>query len=714
MANFIRAANPIWYFVDLQGLGLNDEFYISFLTNTFPYLPQNVYEDVNGTTPWQNPLEFFPNGTLPDNLYFDEDLVYRLEIRRGPLQSDPLIYEINNFVAGTGGGINPTDLDILSADNQVSNSQFSQINFVSPLTITTAGTHSIAPGWDLILTGVGTTIVTQIILSGDQNILDNPPYALRINNTGWTTAILQQRLDNNGAIWANGAIAFSLLGRAETVSEIVTVNYVPNAPGTPQSIVTGTLTTGNYAVLQGAIDLNASTNTSTSDVAYVDIQIVLPGTGTVDISNIQLVGQSSPLPANFSSVTDIPNYIQEPIERQIDHLFHYYRDSLVKEAKDNLLAGWTFGLNPWQFITPSQTLVAAQTEYVADQTILHQETAGALTSGRGGGGINFGIQFVAVNGVMANRFAMIQYIDKETMRPYWGQNLSVLARCGLFTAHATVTKLKARLIYRANIPPAIGAAEPITGWDANGDITFAAGWTAVEPQNDVDYTLTPLPVGPAENNLPGHAFEKFILPSAPSSTAYVGLVLYITAPINETLGTEDVIAFDRVSLVPNDFAIDASPETWDESLRKCQYYYEKSYQQSVLPGTFPAAEGSLLARTVLSPTFPAQFHPFSFGAPYAYKCRVPTLLLYSPVTGASSVVSAQLLRNGGFAAIAGGSNPNPSDLPMVGNYTINVSQNGFFAVSAITTTNYIEAAVATSGDEGCFFYQYTADARLGV
>src|SRR6476660_3556837 len=101
----IRAANPIWFFVDLVGQPLNDQYYISFLTNTFPYLPQPVFQDVNLTPgqEWANPLEFFPNGTLPDNMYWDPNKVWRLEIRRGPTQSDPLIYEINNFSPGDGG-----------------------------------------------------------------------------------------------------------------------------------------------------------------------------------------------------------------------------------------------------------------------------------------------------------------------------------------------------------------------------------------------------------------------------------------------------------------------------------------------------------------------------------------------------------------------------------------------------------------------------------
>ena len=80
---FIRAPNPIWYMTDLTGLPLNDTYYAFFLTNTIPYIPQAVYQDPNGISPWANPLEFQPSGTLPNNLYFNPNLVYRIEIRQG-------------------------------------------------------------------------------------------------------------------------------------------------------------------------------------------------------------------------------------------------------------------------------------------------------------------------------------------------------------------------------------------------------------------------------------------------------------------------------------------------------------------------------------------------------------------------------------------------------------------------------------------------------
>src|SRR5258708_18804321 len=117
---FVRSYQPKWFFNDLTGQPLNDEYYAHFLTNTLPYIPQVVYRDPQGLTVWTGGVvEFEPSGGLPDNLYFNDELVYRIEIRQGQSQSDPLIWEINNYVP-EGSGNNPISANITS-DNQVTN-----------------------------------------------------------------------------------------------------------------------------------------------------------------------------------------------------------------------------------------------------------------------------------------------------------------------------------------------------------------------------------------------------------------------------------------------------------------------------------------------------------------------------------------------------------------------------------------------------------------
>lgn len=729
--SFVRAPNPIWYMVDLDGQGLNDEYYAFFLTNTLPYIPQNVYRDPEGLTVWTgNVVEFYPNGTLPNNLYFDPNLVYRIEIRHGNSQTDPLIYEINNFVPGSGGGGELTDLSLLTSENQVTNPNFSQVFFVGTpsssqptLTITTAGTYDVAPGWQLVLTGTGTTTLTQLIFSGlTSNSSPNAiNYALRVNNNGWTSAILQQRFNNNGGIFTGGAISMSVTARAQGSSEIISLVYSPSDAGDPAILVpnandSGLLTTGDYRVVQGTDNLPVSVNTDLSTVAYVDMQIVLPPSGIVDVTDFQVVGQSNPIPVGIDPLTVNPPYQQQSEERHIDHSFHVYAQQLIQNTKKNILVGWTFALNPFQFITKTLTTVTNQTQYIADQTILHQETASSLQSGQAAQTGNFGLELKAINGVNANRFAIIQYIDPASFAPYWGQILSSLVRARIFTTHDTQVPLKMRLIYRTTLPSTISNTEPITGWDVNGDVTFAAGWTALEPVNDLAYVLeNAYANNEGATTFPALSFDQFSVPGFSGSlptTQTLGVVLYTTEPLNNTAASEDSIVIDRVSLIPNKFAAEACAESFDESLRRCQYYYEKTYDTGVLPGTVTDV-GRIYARTTLAPNFADQFHPFSFAQNYqATKRAIPIMSFYSPTTGTLDAVNLSVLRNGAAAAVSSGTNP--SDYVVSTHFVLNASLSKFDLRCTDTTNNFMTTSAANAGDEGTMYGHYVADARLGL
>lgn len=711
---FVRAANPIWYMPDLVGQPLNDNYYAFFLTNTLPYLPQNVYRDPQGQTVWTgNVIQFFPNGTLPNNLYFDPDLVYRIEVRRGNSQTDPLIYEINNFVPGDGATPDNNSLSILGNENQASNGQFAFINFVSPLSITVAGTYSVAPGWDLVLTGAGTTTVSQLILSGSQDQINNPPYALRINNNGWNDSYLVQRFNNNGAIWANGAITMSVNARAQTVPENITLIYSPNLPGVPQSVATKLLGTTDYEVVSGAIDLPASVNSTLSDDAYVDIIIRLPGTGTVDVTNIQIIGQSSPLPTNFDPLTDIPDYQQEPQERALDHLFHYYKSQLLTKPKKSLLTAWNFSLNPYQFGTTTVTTIAALTSYICDQTILHQNAASQLQSGNNAASQRYNLLIKAVASATQTRFALIQYIDSETSEPYWSYLLSAFARARIFTTHGTSVRLKCRLIYRDGLPPTIGNTQPIAAWGANADPTFAAGWTAIAPLNDPAYVL---PNAYADDEVVGEfaypavSFDSFQMPNAPGSIHQLGIVIYTMDNLNASSGTEDSIAFDRISLIPSAFGADAESQTFDEVFRECQFYYEKSYPLGVAPATNTANGIRFVINPLGGDYSSTVFYRASFEVAYnQVKRAVPTTTFYAQ-DGTVDYVRSGTYNGTSYPAPNAGLNPD--NIPLAGWSVISSTTESIYFrpnnAGAIMTFNTVPGS-----SQGELIFHYVADARLG-
>lgn len=581
--SFSRGANPIWFFNNLTGEPVDDTYYAFFEQNTVPYLPQTVYQDPNGITPWSYPIEFSPNAGLPDNIFGDPSQVYRIVVRQGPDDTYPLIYLIENYIFGNGSGGSSVVTDsLLTAGNAITNPQFVDTFFGTTVTIATAGAYDIAPGWQLVLTGTGTTTITQNTSPGGPTVITgNPSYYLTFTNSGWTSAVLQQRFSNNGSIFAGGAIAIAFYGFASGGNVTLPVNYVPSQ-GTALPIHTFTVTTGAFQQYKWAANIPTSANTQVGSAAYVDIAFTLPTSGTVSLTNVQVTGQSTPLTQaiTLDPATASPGYQELSYEQMVNAEFNVYRDSLVYQPKDSILAGWNFGLNPWQSKDPASVNIAAN-EYTADQTIIIQQnyvaaaTGNNIAVGRASVANNYGLQVTAVTAT--NQFAILQYVDPATVRPYWGQTMSAMVKLSLTTTHGTNTlKVKMRLIYKSNgsLPGTVSQTDPIATWTAGSDpTTYAAGWTEIIPENDPVYTVTTTPTE--------FSFNQFLLPASSTANMTLGVLVYTIGDMDET-ATADFLVINDVSLVRNDFAIATQAETFDEALRKCQFYYEKSYDIGTL------------------------------------------------------------------------------------------------------------------------------------
>jgi hypothetical protein len=638
MTQFIRAANPIWWLPDLTGLPLNDEYYAFFLTNDLPYVPQPVFQDPNGISPWPYILQFQPSGTLPNNLYFDDTLVYRIEIRHGNNSSSPLIWLIENFVPGGDGGSIPSNTPFLDAENMITNPTFSDVYFTTPFTFTrlTPGNYSIpiGPGWRLDLVGSGTIVLSQIAFPGfpQPPTIGDPNYYLHIDASsggGFSSIKLIQRFSNNPFIFENGAIAVSFTAQAYTNPETLTIVYQPSNPQTSGQVIYNVppISVGGFNAYANAVNLTVPNNQDQAPDGYVEIQFNIFPSAILDLTNIQVVGQTEPL-GTSPSPSSAPIYRQQTYERMVDHEFNVYKNSLLTQPKESLLAGWTFGLNPWQFTNPAIANVP-DNRYTADQTIIVQQNfvnsgvGNNISVGRGTVAQNY---VLSVNAVTANnKFAVIQYIDKSTMRPYWGEILSSMVNAKILTSHGTNAKFKMRLIWRSTAVPIIGQNEPILSWlpgtGANTEPVFSAGWTAISPfngSNDPEYLLT-------SDNL-NFAFDQFQLPAATTDTMYLGIVIYTTNELNQN-ATADNILINRVSLVPNDFAIDASIETFDSSLKKCQEYLERSYDPNVPTQTTTYSGSSTINNPGLAVVYGLD-RPFK-----ATKVNIPVVTWIAPFTG---------------------------------------------------------------------------------
>lgn len=324
MALGIRGANPIWSEFDLQGNLFDDSFYMWVLENTIPYIPAPVYHDPELTLEWENPIQFLSNGTLPIDIYFEESKVYRLEFRKNdgllpPSQSDPLIYEVNNYIAGESGAASSLDS---TSSNQITNPQFALINFdmsssISLTSATNPDPIAIGPGWFLQLTGTGNVTITRVSLNNSNINPSNAPYALRLQLSGWDSGgvILRQRFNQNGMLWANKTISTAITTHLQGASQTISARLVSSNGATLATIMDQKTVNESWRELTGHGTLPATTNPNPPPSAYIDYQLLLPTTVDIYLTSLQVLFQDVDILLE-------PTFEQDSIDRQIDHTYH--------------------------------------------------------------------------------------------------------------------------------------------------------------------------------------------------------------------------------------------------------------------------------------------------------------------------------------------------------------------------------------------------------
>lgn len=678
---------------------LPDKSYVyNELTNPLQLSSVGTFVDQNGNDiviflyPYQGlPTDMPPSGIV--DLYycqvFSSDNVFQ--------------WDRSAFPSGvTGSSVSSSN----DTDNLLSNPQFGSVSFNGSVVLTVTGSPqitNIAPGWDLITNGTGTVTVTQVA-SSLTTIPSNPPYYLNISSSGLSNPIqLRQRLYDSPRLLVGDYLSgYFVVSSADDVTP-VTLSYVASG-GTPTNFPIVTITTtadGTWHDTTGLIStivIDPSPISSDAPPAgYVDIILTIAKNVQVAISSVQIAG--------VTSLASTEGFLQQPIARQTDNLFHYYANSLLQQPKSSLLTGWNFGLNPWQFQTTTKTTITGN-QYIADQTILIQQAyvnnatvTGNVASGQATFASNKALQLTAVTAT--SQFAIVQYIDPATIAPYWGLSLSALVNASITTVNSTSCNVKMRLIYNASWPNTVSQVDPISAWTAGDDPVFASGWMSIVPLNDPSYVLG------ATNQ--AFAFDSMQLPASTSATMTLGLVLYTTGNLSIT-GTPDSVQISKVSLARNDFAIETQPQTFDESLRACQYYYEKSYDNAVLPGTTNTFTGVLVANqtlSVLNGNSITSAYPTEFGFSYnTVKRGIPAVSLLDPSSGAGGTIQYIFFNNG--VQLTNG--PTSSN---TGWATTNVSTKSVNFHPQSATPIYTSSSISLIGPNLCVEYQYTVDARLG-
>jgi len=596
MANFVRGANPIWYLVDLDGNGFNDNFYLWVLQNDVPYLPAVVYQDVNGTTPWGSPIQFNANGTLPNNIFFDETEVYRLEMRENdgvnpPSQSDPLIHLIENY-SPTGETSSSADASALLVTNQVTNPQFADINFFSGLTLTAVANPDpidIGPGWTLELTGTGNATIELTPLTSATPNPTNAPYALRINLTGgWTSAQLRQRFDQAGMLWSEKFVTGSVTARIDGASRNLVMSLVDSL-GTPLGVVFTKPMSTTFEELTGVIELGATANTDTPPNAYIDGLISLPTVGDVYLTSVQIVPTSEDTALN---------YAQTSVNRQIDQTFNYFKSKLAYKPIPSALIGWDFPRNPaqWGDTYAVAAIGANKSDYVWDQTIIYQDTDDGFTASRS----SVGALKVEIE-VNDTQIALVQYIETPVARELLLDKMAVhMAAKTVVGDDVSGTVSIWYNITDAALPDMAAGTNNslVLSVDALGKpATFNGTWAEVPRVNPQDATFTLTSNATEEfNDIDLNGWDLSGIAGIGNATLHMAIVVGF-APQQDG----DIMDFHSISLTSGDLATRPAPKSMSEATKECQRYYWKSFRPDTVPAqNVGLAQGHVIWQLLLT------------------------------------------------------------------------------------------------------------------
>ncbi len=689
MALGIRGSNPIWAEFDLTGKIFDDTYWLFVLENTLPYIPATVYHDPDLNTPWTNPIQFLANGTLPNDIYFESDHVYRLEFRQGDTQADPLIYEVNNYVAGAGGST-PVDTVAFASSNQITNPQFALINFTSPYTLSATDPvpMEVAPGWFLELAGTGTVVVTQVPLNNTNINPSNAPYALRLTMTGWTSGevFLRQRFQQNGMLWANKTVSSTVTALLDGAPQNISAILIDSNDAVLTTVLTSTPVNESWNEFTGYGELPATTNPDVPPAAYIDYRLLLPNNVDIYLTSFQLVVQDLPIE---------PSFEQDSIDRQIDHTFHYFKPQLAYKPIPNYAIGWDFGFNPCQALGVSVTPIATGANgsaYIADQTIVFQVANSAI-------GATFNNYGVVLTTASDTSFSLIQYLDAKTAVELLNQKLSAQMKAFISTGTGTISGT-VNLYWTTNgsLPtittPSFDSL--VTGITA-GVPAVVSGWTAV-PRGSLGQAR--FTINTTDQTIDFSGWDARAVSLINTATFFAMVITFADVV------TSQAITIEYASLCGGDIATRPAPLTQGQTLFALQQYYEKSYGNGQLPGAVSSPANCLSAQQIGIPGGSgAALYATLFGINYqTIKRAAPTVTLYSTTSGAAANVSAYVQST---AALSG--------------YVDAAASNWSATTSGDRGTNYsflsnsvLATCAGTSIIRAWIFFHYVADARFGV
>jgi hypothetical protein len=699
--SIVRGSNPVWFEVDLTAHAFDDTYWLFVLENVFPYIPStSVWHNADGTNPWNNPIQFLGNGTLPIDIFFDSTETYRLEFRQGQTQEDPLIYEVDNYRPG-GTGITPISTVAFASSNQVTNPQFSIVNFSVPYTVSGSDLEiDVAPGWTLILPGTGTAVIEQVAFDDTNTNPSNAPYALHLTLTGWTDdeVVLRQRFEQNGMLWANKIVSSTLTARIQGSPQNVSANLVDSNDTTLANVLDSQSVSGTFVEFLGYGTLGDTTNPDDPPAAYIDYVLSIPSDVDIYLTSIQLVVQEEPFE---------PPFEQDSINRQIDHTFNYYKDLLAYKPIPSYLVGWDFALNPAQLGSSiaAQAVGANKSYYAWDQTIVFQSANSGITISR-----EVTAELFRLLAATDTQMAVIQYLTGQEAQSVMTQLTSGELSVNVEVSSTISQTFTVSLWWTPNAAlPNVAAgtnASLVSALDANGHpSSVVAGWVEVDHLNLGNATVTT--TDPTE--IHNYGFSHWADSAALTNGKYFAIVIG-----TNTVATGNAIQFRSISLVPGVIPTTPAPQTSDEVLRECQRYYETTF----LPGaTVPSSVtgGQLQAPMVASVgtggTNIAPVYANTFGGQWVTpKWSTPNVIFYSGTSTTANKVQAFGFGTTVVSTAESGTFTDYWASPTIDSKAYRATSKG--------TTSALVTGVGNTGNEltpaAWIQYHYTSDCRPGI
>ncbi len=731
--NFVASVPLQYVFIDKDtGEPLSAGVVTFYSEPDYPTL-KNVYQLSNNPTTGEveftvlrNPLILSGIGTFVDNS--GNNLVpYYFPFDGTPGADDPGDPELYFVTVDSSGGVFQFSLDDwppnagasgggsssgIQSGNALSNPQFSVVSFTEDPTSGTytynvSGTDSrypLAPGWELVTSGTGTVIVSQKSLALDEP--SEPPFSLSVQSVGagLTSVSIVQRLTNSPRIFGNpdgtAVISGYLLAKSSGGSSAtISMLYAPPSVTPTQLFSQGTDPAGNFTELSGSQTIKAPLNTQDGS-GYVDIIINLPVLTTVQITSAQLL--------SVENETDIPGFIQQTTQEQLNGLMWYYEPQLAYKPIPSYTIGWEFGYNPCQQLGQNVALSGLGnnlSRYIADQTIAFEAVGNVLQ-------YSFNEQSGLTAGAIgsASQFAIIQYLDAVTARELLEGNMAVQLSSAYGFSDDLTGYVNLYYTQDATLPVMTTTANLTSGASlvatmSNGQpATFNGTWIKVPRSGLGDAPFNP------EGGFNINSYTGWDATSITSSLTptFFAIVVSFTA-----LAAATAVSIRYCSLVKGDIATQPAPMNKAQTLAALQYYYESSYPLGVVPGT-PTTDGIVAVQKITPVTAnPTVLIPAYFSIPFmAPKVAAPAVTFYSPDSGTINTVFGILNANAMNILTSDlplAPSPDPSDWNVTGITTKCATYQPATGASSLS------AATATIDSSQAYIeIQYIADARLGT